>query len=345
MSILLYRRKGIANEVNNGQCNEEKKVGGEEDAELRVRREYSNGEIEKWKSYYRCKKNMEDYLIDTYQQDKNKSLLKNQESFIGSKAELAILAHKPNDFIAKHGVLYRWKLQYERNFETDDEACYVVTHVTKLLKEMNEDSDCPIPDGWRYMLQLRVTRGGWKDWIYVKKRVDSVSKVGVFAARDFANGTKIGYYTGPIVWSESVARTGKPSDQYLRLQGVPGSPLSLLMRNHEAKCVVVDPLGVQRGRTTAMYLGMHFVNSACGCLGEGSSESSRVKVVGNCIVGEDGCVTTCKKIPPHTELLWEQNAEDEDEGKLDKKTRERKQEAAKRKAFLDIASARKRRMI
>jgi hypothetical protein len=106
------------------------------------------------------------------------------------------------------------------------------------------------------------------------------------------------------------------------------------MRNNEAKCVVVEPLGVERERTTRLYLGMHFVNSACDGLLEGTVE-------GNCIVGEDGCVTACKKIPPHRELLLAQNAE----GKLDKETRERKQDAAKRKAFLDIETARKRRNI
>lgn len=303
-------------------------------------------DIETWRNYYRSPANMEAYLYDTYEEDRNKSLLRNQESFIATKAELAVLAHKPEQFIAKHGELYRWRLQYDKVFKGDKEACFAVTHAAMLVKEMEADSNCPLPDGWRWLLQLRTARtNSWKDWLYIKKSEKCGVRLGVFAARDFCNRTRIGYYTGPIVWKASEAGTAKPSKEDLTLQGIDATQHARLMRNDEGQYVVTNPLPVVKEPGRPLYLGMQYIKDVGRLAAKDRGEVLKGKDKHNCVLVDDGSVIASKKINPNAELWLLNNLDeeqDETKEKVDRERELRKLDSAKRKALLKTDAIGKR---
>jgi hypothetical protein len=314
------------------------------DKDEALRNELSEWEIKNWRNYYSSYRNMQEYLYDTYGENANKSLMRNQEAFIPTKAMLAILAHSADDLLAKHGELYRWKMQYERVLSTDKEARYIGSAAPKYDDDMKADGNLAIPEGWRWMLQLRTAAYAWKDWVYIKKSPRGKQNLGVYAARDFCSGTTIGYYSGNVVWRHNVGGTVRPSEEYLKARGVSKGHNSLLMRDKEAKFVVVTAPPLERDNPQSLYMGMHYVNSASDSL----SDESEVFTKGyNCILGEDGSLVACRKIAPNTELLYacqinEGNKANDVEDGSDQRWSERKRNAATRKACVKVSLSSKR---
>lgn len=305
-------------------------------------------QIKDWCRYYASIKNMQNYLNDTYETNRNSTLAKNQEPYTATKAELALLAHKPAEFIASHGRLYRWKFQYEEALATEEEAFVVIMNAKTKLDEIQASDDL-LPDGWRWMLQLWSMPGEvWKDWIYITKSTVKSCKFGVFAARDFSSGTTIGYYTGPVVWTASMPGTEKPTNEYLALQNVPDTPYSLLMRNDKAEFVVVNPAPIDKEWSRPLYFGMHYIINISRCVREEDGAAGREKVHSNCTVLQDGSVVATRKITPHTEMFCtsivdvsEERSGMEEVAENEKK--ERMKSAAKRSLVLNDTTERKKK--
>jgi hypothetical protein len=94
---------------------------------------------------------------------------------------------------------------------------------------------------------------------------------------------------------------------------------------------LVDPKPVAKEPGSPLYLGGHYLNSACRSFAFGSPEFHSAKKDQNCLLVEDGSIKATKKIRPGTELLTGYSADEHDIEQKTKFDEEKKGSSRKRK--------------
>jgi hypothetical protein len=212
------------------------------------------------------------------------------------------------ELVEEHGTLYRWVWQYESTMEEEGEACFVSTYVENVRKACKQEDGCALPAGWKWTLQLNMRKkegkeDDWWDWASIKKSNRVGGNLGLFAARFFPKGSMIGYYSSPVAWRCPDAGTMEPTDELLTSEGIIASAYSISILNKDCTWQNVDPKPVGRLPGHVLYLGMHYMNSACRSFVADSPEFESAKRNQNCLIYNDGIVRATKKIHPGTELL------------------------------------------
>lgn len=264
-------------------------------------------EIVAWCERYTNVKAMVEYIRNEHEEPVT------QERFVWTLAEMAVVKDNPGALRSEYGKLYKWLWRYEsvigekqKDDVNVDKACFVALHMKgQMAMDVKMSPECSLPAGWKWVLQLRTNQDKWLDWIYIKESNRSDGKLGVFTARDFPKGSTIGYYCGLTVWKSDIAGSKKPTDDELISQGVRCTRNRLTVINNEAKWHTVTAKDVEPGAMgeAPLYLGMHYLNSACFSLEVGSREYEKARKEQNCVVLDDGRVKATKKIPRNYEVL------------------------------------------
>jgi hypothetical protein len=255
-----------------------------------------------------------------------------QERFVETLAQVALLNDSPEALAGQYGSLYRWRWRYDcamggegSNAHNVDKACSASVFVKRHLEEVvKRCPKCVLPPGWKWVLQLRARDGKWVDWIYIQQSNRVVANLGVFSARDFPKGSTIGYYCGVATRRSNRAGAGKARGNDEMADEAGNANREFSARNREGKWQIVVAEKVEQEDTgqRPLYLGLHYINSACVGFKEGSKEYDRAKKNQNCLLLVDGCMKAVKKIPPNVELLtpWnEQEYSAETEGRNGKR--------------------------
>ena len=264
-------------------------------------------EIVAWCDRYKNVKAMVEYIVNENEEPVT------QERFVWTLAEIAVVKDNPEALTSQYGKLYKWLWRYEavigekkKDDVNVDKACFVALHMKgKMAMDVNMCPECALPAGWKWVLQLRTKQDKWLDWIYIMESNRTDANLGVFTARDFPKGSTIGYYCGLTVWRSDIAGSKKPTDDELIAQGVTCTRKGLTVMNNEAKWHTIAAKDVEPGATgeEPLYLGMHYLNSACFSLEVGSREYEKARKEQNCVVLHDGSVKAIKKIPRNYEVL------------------------------------------
>ena len=249
-------------------------------------------EIEQWKQCYCSVESIERELIK--QMNKHYDCVGvSQQKFTKVLASLAMMKEDPRVFIEQHGILYQWQWQYTKDMNKDGEACGAYNHLLENEKNLDVDDACLMPDGWRWVLQLKAG-DRWCDWVYIKTSNRLDDQLGLFAARDFAKGSVIGFFIGqPYFRNED--------DTYLSRTRENSFPLRVRIMNGSWQTVQLLRAGSFPG--IPLYLGMHYLNSACQYFKFGSKEFEDAKKNQNCYINDDGSVQALRKIAKNVELL------------------------------------------
>jgi hypothetical protein len=258
--------------------------------------------VRRWKFVHSSVDNMKQHINSVLKQ-RSDSLYECQQRFTEVLAQLALLKDNEEELMKEYGKIYQWVWEYRKEMKTDVDACVAATYAKEvLIKGVEEQKSSSLPDGWRLMLQL-YTKGRWWDWIYLQKSNQVVVDVGVFAARDFPKGSIIGYLCGPTIWTSDAAGGPKPSEQDLARQGVKRSKGAVSFRNGMACWQYIQPCHMTEKPGPSLYVGMHYVNSACWIYKVGSKQYKGAKKHQNCSMLEDGSICALKKIQPNVELF------------------------------------------
>ena len=300
-------------------------------------------QIQEWRSYYAHHTAMETYINALLTTETNNSQLWTcQKRVVPVLAKLALLKDSPVKLAGQYGVLYRWVWQFEEEMKKEGEACFVSTYKKRMFEKedaQETEANAALSAGWRWMLQLNVKdkRGkedDWWDWVYIKESNREGAHLGLFAGRHFPKDCIIVYYCGPVMWTCPIAGTEKPSDDYLAGQGVGGgedSEYAMCVKNKDCVWHLVDPKPVAKEPGSPLFLGGHYLNSACRSFAFGSREFNSAKKDQNCLLVEDGSITATKKIHPGTELLTGYSADELDTEQKTKADEEKKGSSRKRK--------------
>jgi hypothetical protein len=258
--------------------------------------------IRRWKTAHLNVINMKQHINMVLKQ-RSDSVYECQERFSEVLAQLALLKDDEEELMKEYGKIYKWVWEYRKEMETDLDACVASTYAREvLIKGVEEEKSSSLPDGWRLMLQL-YAKGRWWDWIYLQKSNQVVVDVGVFAARDFPKGSIIGYLCGPTIWTSDVVGGAKPSDLDLASKGVRRGEGVVSFRNGMACWQYIQPCHMTEKPGPSLYVGMHYVNSACWIYKVGSKQHKGAKKHQNCSMLEDGSICALKKIQPNVELF------------------------------------------
>jgi hypothetical protein len=258
--------------------------------------------IRRWKTAHLNVINMKQHINMVLKQ-RSDSVYECQERFSEVLAQLALLKDDEEELMKEYGKIYQWVWEYRKEMKTDLDACVVSTYAREvLIKGVEEEKSSSLPDGWRLMLQL-YAKGRWWDWIYLQKSNQVVVDVGVFAARDFPKGSIIGFLCGPTIWTSDVVGGAKPTDLDLASKGVRRGEGVVSFRNGKACWQYIQPCHMTEKPGPSLYVGMHYVNSACWIYKVGSKQHRGAKKHQNCSMLEDGSICALKKIQPNVELF------------------------------------------
>jgi len=265
----------------------------------------SEEEIIAWCSRYKDVKAMEAYIM--VEQKERRS----QKKFVATLAKAAVLKDNPEAFTSECGRIYKWlwRYQYEmggRKSSKADKACHVSKFVRKEIEsQMRKSSKCVLVGGWKWVMQLRASDGKWIDWIQIQKSNRPGASLGVFAARDFPKGSTIGYVCGSVrCESDEGGRAQCNSGVWNPGEGEEEME-SFTFRNGKAKwqTVVAKKVKCEEMGEEALFLGMHYLKSACHGFAVGSKEHDKARKNQNCFLSNDGSVKALKKISPTVEML------------------------------------------
>jgi hypothetical protein len=122
----------------------------------------------------------------------------------------------------------------------------------------------------------------------------------VFSARDFPKGSTIGFCCRELRGTASEGKSD--SNAAKRVEDVEEG---WTYRNSkgEWQTVVAKKVDLEEEGGQPLFLGMHYLNSACYGYKVGSREYQKAKKSHNCSLLEDGSVTASKKICPNVEML------------------------------------------
>jgi hypothetical protein len=235
----------------------------------------------------------------------NPSIDTSQERFTEILAELGMDKDDPDSFVRLHHLKYRWVWQYQKDMTKDGEACSVQKYNEEVSQAIQKERDTLLPQGWRWMLQLN-TSGRWWDWVYIQQSNRVSANLGLFAARDFPRGSIIGYY----IWkrmrvNEVVLGDGRKHKPTCMASGLVDTPCHLPIKDRKGctELVCTRPKPIDDNNGQFLYMGMHFMNSACQSFKAGSKEYEAAKKCQNCYILEDGSFQTTKKVIKNVELL------------------------------------------
>ena len=262
--------------------------------------ELSEEELGVWCARYKNVDAMEGYILNERKEARS------QARFVPSLAKAALLKDSPVALAAEFGSLYRWIWRFEqvmggRTAGKEDRAFDVSLFVRREVdEELKRYSKSVLIRGWRWVMQLRATDGKWVDWLYIQKSNRSGSELSVFSARDFPKGSTIGFCCGEL---RGRASEGKGNSELHKKAEV--SEECWTYRNSKGKqqTVVGKKVDVEEEGGQPLYLGMHYLNSACYGYEVGSREYQKAKKSHNCSLLEDGSVIASKKICPNVEML------------------------------------------
>ena len=213
--------------------------------------------------------------------------------FTNVLAEIAMVKDDENLVANEYGKLYRWQWQYEKIIDNEGEACCIKEYQVQVKKEIDENNNCLLSDGWRWMLQIKANNRWW-DWVYIKQSHRVAVHLGLFAGRDFPKGSIIGFYVGSILKTCDLQEGPQPCHD--------NADSSIVLRNRDGIWQVVAAKPVDK-QGAALYLGMHYIKSACHSFKHGSSKYNAAKKMENCIMLDDGSIQVKKKISKNMELL------------------------------------------
>jgi hypothetical protein len=259
--------------------------------------------LKRWKTMFQNVKSIEEE-IKRQMLVLNKFVIgdKVQLKFVWVLAKLCTKKDSPEEFLRQYNFFYRWIWQFNREFGEDGEAMSVFDNRDSLALE---DDNIPLPCGWQWMLQI-YCNDKWWDWVYVKQSTRADGNLGLFTARDFPKGSIIGFYVSPSIYSGKVAGGAKPTDEEILTTGLKPSNHFIFVRDRNGVWQVMDTGKNQdvnncaRGR---LYMGMHYINTACHSFEEGSNEYSKGTNNLNCSIIVDGGVQLTKKLGKNKELL------------------------------------------
>jgi hypothetical protein len=262
--------------------------------------EMSEEELGVWCGRYKNMDAMEGYMLIERKEPQT------QARFVPSLAKAALLKDLPVALSAEFGSLYRWIWRFDqvmggRTPGKEDRAFNVSFFVRREVdEELKRYSKSVLIRGWRWVMQLRSADGKWVDWIQIQKSNRPGPQLSVFSARDFPKGSTIGFCCGEL---KGMASEGKGDSKAVkRLEDVEEG---WTYRNSKGKwqTVVAKKVDLEEEGGQPLYLGMHYVNSACYGYEVGSREYQKAKKSYNCSLLEDGSVIASKKICPNVELL------------------------------------------
>ena len=264
--------------------------------------EMTEEELAAWCSRYNNSRMMQGHILSETAEPST------QDRFVETLAELALVKDTPGALTGQYGSLYRWRSRFDHAVANVDKACGASVFLKRHLEE--DWTKCPkkgvLPSGWKWMLQLRARDGKWVDWIYIQQSNRMVADLGVFSARDFPKGSTIGYYCGVPTWTGIAAGTAKPRRENQIDLALVNENRECIARNKEGiwQTVIAEKVGNEGVGEQPLYLGMHYVNTACIGLKPNSREYDRARKSQNCLMLEhDGCMKAIKKIPRNYELL------------------------------------------
>jgi hypothetical protein len=256
--------------------------------------------------YYKSSSIYKEYVLGHFESGN-----KDRHKYLTTFSELAMLKHDAKAFVAKHGILYKWSLRYEGDFNFDGEATSVKKQLGKLLEETSKaeaDSDEQVnpflpSKEWKWFLQIYAAENKkWYDWVYITRSDLAHGGLGLFAARDFPKNSYLGEYVGPALHTFD-AWAVTPCDKDLKRDGHKVTNNSMIIRGgHDGKNRLISPDPVDEAKNTPLYLGMHYMNDASLTF-TGQRKDDAVKHQ-NANIFEDGIVATLKRIRPNAEIFF-----------------------------------------
>ncbi len=286
----------------------------------------SEAELRKWRGSFADEETVA-VLIDKQMLDMNECIDKKQQcKFSKTLACLALCKDDVEAFIDKHNGLYRWCWCHNTPMRADREARPVLEYVESMLNDLRGNVDHKnklLSEGWKWMLQLKV-KDNWLDWVYIKRSQLAHANLGVFTARDFPRGSIIGFHVGPTVYQSEIEGGARPSDEELDKVLTDDSSNSITLRDMNGCWRTIDAPAVDQniqdstrpdipksdGEAAAvkrdgasLYMGMHYINSACLMYEKDTPPFEKARKQQNCIISENGFVQTVKKIGKNIELF------------------------------------------
>lgn len=252
-------------------------------------------QIESWKQSYEPKC-MEKFISGSV--SGNSAAAKEVRKASAVLARLSVLKDSTEAMEEAYGTLYRWVWQGVAEKDGDFR-----------LKSMSVEN-C---SSWKWIMQLNVNgtianaSAEWWDWVSV--RPSSMLKginLGVFAEREFPQGSTIGYYSGKVTWTCKEAGTQQPTDDYLASQHLEDSLCATSFLNTKAVYVVVEPtMMAMNGEDVGecLYMGMHYLVTPELGVGADPLQLSELRDQANCHSLDDGSVMVTDSVSAGSELL------------------------------------------
>jgi len=268
------------------------------------------------KQLYNTVDNLEEH-INNQMRTCNHALNVSQMKFSKMLATIGLMKDDTNCVLKEYGNLYRWQWQYTRDMNKDAEACCAFNHLSDVEKNLDDQNPCLLPDGWRWMLQVK-TGDRWFDWVYIKasNRIDE--HLGLFAARDFPRGSMLGFFIGPNVPDYELNKKHDTGHRHYFQSKTGQSAFPLKLKHNNGSWNIIQPLRVDNFPGIPLYLGMHYINSACQFFKFGTKEFEAAIKNQNCMINDDGSVQTLKNITKDMELLAGYTSVERKTGKCDK---------------------------
>jgi hypothetical protein len=228
----------------------------------------------------------------------NPALPDSQHRFTDVLANIGLYKDDPQSFVQLHHDMYRWVWQHEKVLMEDGDAFCVGKYKEETMNDTGEESEWLVPEGSRLMLQLKAGDRWW-DWVYVKKSTLITSNLGLFAGRDFPRGSVIGYQIG---MTQQCTKQNNTSDKQ-KTANKNNSCQSVMVERSQKYGHTVASTSQQEEKGHYLYMGMHYMNSACQYVKVGIKKYERGKRCDNCTITNNGTVQTIKKIVKNVELL------------------------------------------
>lgn len=268
---------------------------------------------QQWQQQYNNVENLEEH-INNQMRLWNQALNASQEKYSRVLATIGMIRDDPKSVLKEHGILYKWHWQYTREMNQDGEACCAFNHMSNVEKQLDNENACLLPDGWRWMLQVKAG-DRWYDWVYIKASNRMDKYLGLFAGRDFPRGSILGFLIGPNVLGCEMSKEDEASQICYYQTTTRQSAFPLKVKDNNGYWNSIQLLRVDKCPGIPLYLGLHYINSACQFFKFGTKEFEAARKHQNCMINDDGSLQTLKNITKDVELLAGFNSAEQKEEK------------------------------
>jgi hypothetical protein len=147
----------------------------------------------------------------------------------------------------------------------------------------------------KHVLELKTRQNNWEPWLSLRSSSLEQGQIGIFAERNFAKNTALGFYMGEVVWQSDIEGGSKPSGAFLGTMDVAVAEydLSYLDKDCKMRHVRPVPLGFSGGIAAPLYMGMHYIQTVY------ETHANHA----NAVIIEDGTIKSVKEIQPGAEIF------------------------------------------